>query len=191
MTAQMPPAPPPPQQPPGAMPPNGPPPSAPPSGGRSIGRDILALLAWVGPQRFPRAAEAVLGLWHWLTPSGPVLLPSTAAPHHAPEHGGRLLALSNSYPLANWRPLARAVMVAVGLFLVWASLASLEEVSIANGEVVPEGKVKVIQHLEGGVVREIYVHDGAEVHEGAPLLQLDLSASSINRDELQVRLDGL
>jgi membrane fusion protein, adhesin transport system len=158
---------------------------------KAIGRDIAAVLAWLGPQCPPRARDVVVGLWRWLTPSGPVLLPSAAAAHHAAEHGGRLLALSNSYPLANWRPLARAVMAAAALFLVWASVAALDEVAIANGEVVPEGKVKVIQHLEGGVVREIYVSDGAEVREGAPLLQLDLSASSINRDELQVRLDGL
>jgi membrane fusion protein, adhesin transport system len=158
---------------------------------KSVWRDIAALLVWLGPQRLPRAKEAVLGLWHWLTPSGPVLLPSQAAAHHAPEHGGRLLALSNSYPLANWRPLARMVMVSAALFLGWATVAGLEEVATASGEVVPEGKVKVIQHLEGGVVREIYVNDGVEVHEGSSLLQLDLSASSINRDELQVRLDGL
>lgn len=158
---------------------------------KMIGRDIGAVLVWLGPQHRLRIKETMLGLWHWLTPSGPVLLPSAAEPHHATQHGGRLLALSNSYPLTNWRPLSRAVMVATALFLVWASMASLDEVSITEGEVVPEGKVKVIQHLEGGVVREIYVNDGNEVREGAPLLQLDLSASSINRDELQVRLDGL
>ncbi|HLN22523.1 MAG TPA: HlyD family type I secretion periplasmic adaptor subunit, partial [Patescibacteria group bacterium] len=61
----------------------------------------------------------------------------------------------------------------------------------ATGEVVPEGKVKLIQHLEGGIVRDIYVHDGDLVKEGQALIQLDLPVSAINRDELQVRLDGL
>jgi len=141
-------------------------------------------LRWLGPQCKP----SLRACWRWLTPTGPVLPPAEPAPHHG---DGRLLALANSYPLASWRPMARFAMALVALFVLWALFARLDEVAIATGEVVPEGKVKVIQHLEGGVVREIYVNDGAEVKEGAPLLQLDLSAASINRDELQVRLDGL
>ena len=157
-------------------------------------RALGAVLRWLGPQSGmqgmnPRALIATT--WRWMLPGGPVLLPAAEAPHHAAEQGGRLLALSNSYPLPSWRPLARAVMVALALFVLWALFARLDEVTIATGEVVPEGKVKVIQHLEGGIVREISVSDGMEVKEGTPLMQLDLSASSLNRDELQVRLDGL
>ncbi len=147
-------------------------------------RDVLR---WLGPQGRPQRREVLRTCWRWLTPSGPVLAPVDPQPHHG---DGPLLALSNSYPLASWRPMARFVIALVALFLGWSLFAHLDEVAIANGEVVPEGKVKVIQHLEGGVVRDIYVQDGAEVKEGAPLIQLDLSANSINRDELQVRLDG-
>ncbi|OAN43063.1 multidrug resistance efflux pump [Paramagnetospirillum marisnigri] len=102
----------------------------------------------------------------------------------------RLYRLANSYPLPTWRPLARAVMTLTAIFLAWAMLAQLDEVAIAEGEVVPEGKVKVIQHLEGGTVREIHVADGDVVREGAPLMLIDLPVSSLNREELQVRLDG-
>lgn len=165
---------------------------------RDIAGGIKAALRWLGPQRgdptrspAQRLKAAAAACWHWLVPTGPVLRPAAEGRHHGPDQGGRLLALANAYPLPNWRLLARATMVALALFLLWASFARLDEVAIATGEVVPEGKVKVIQHLEGGVVREIYVTDGAVVKEGEPLLQLDLSANSINRDELQVRLDGL
>ncbi|MCR6630745.1 MAG: HlyD family type I secretion periplasmic adaptor subunit [Magnetospirillum sp.] len=181
-------------------------PPAPPQGpdareqARALLRSLKAVLRWLGPQPDPRSEAQplsrrlralALDAWRWLLPGGPVLLPAAEERHHAAAQGGRLLALSNSYPLPTWRPLARAVMVALALFIVWALLASLDEVAIASGEVVPEGKVKVIQHLEGGVVREISVAEGQEVKEGTPLMQLDLSATSINRDELQVRLDGL
>ncbi|MGE5516106.1 MAG: HlyD family type I secretion periplasmic adaptor subunit [Bacteroidota bacterium] len=182
----------PPVPPPAMLPPT---PSTPPSPreqARQLMRAAAAVLRWLAPKTItlsPR--DLASGLWRWLLPGGTVLLPASEERHHAVEQGGRLLALSNSYPLPSWRPLARAVMAALTLFVLWALLAQLDEVTIANGEVVPEGKVKVIQHLEGGVVREISVADGMEVKEGTPLMQLDLSANSINRDELQVRLDGL
>jgi|AGTN01.1.fsa_nt_gi type I secretion membrane fusion protein, HlyD family len=155
-----------------------------------VAAGLKAALRWLGPQGPVKVKSALIACWHWLVPTGPVLLPAPEQPHHAAAQGGRLLALSNSYPLPTWRLMGRAAMAGLALFLVWASLARLDEVAIAAGEVVPEGKVKVIQHLEGGMVREIYVADGAEVRDGQPLLQLDLSASSINRDELQARLDG-
>lgn len=162
--------------------------------GRQLGASLLALLRWLGPQQGAKSLSPrgmLNAVWRWLLPGGPVLLPAAEGRHHQTEGGSRLLALSNSYPLPSWRPMARLVMVMLTLFVVWTLVARLDEVTSANGEVVPEGKVKVIQHLEGGVVREISVAEGDEVKEGMPLMQLDLSASSMNRDELQVRLDGL
>jgi adhesin transport system membrane fusion protein len=189
MTEQLPPV----------MPPAPTPAPVPPAASRqstvSRARDMLksagTVLRWLGPQsgKGLHPVALVLAGLRWLTPSGHGLDPAPHQEYHGDN--GRLLNLSNAYPLPTWRPLARIVMATVALFIVWATFAELDEVAIATGEVVPEGKVKVIQHLEGGVVRDIYVADGSEVKEGAPLLQLDLSASSINREELQVRLDGL
>ncbi len=127
-------------------------------------------------------------LWSLIVP-GQSPIPRTG---DAPaDDANPLDRLTTLYPLPTWRLLGRTVMVGLTAFLIWANFARLDEVAIATGEVVPEGKVKTIQHLEGGVLREIYVNDGDVVKEGAPLLQLDLSANSMNRDELQVRLDGL
>lgn len=156
---------------------------------RAALRQLAALLRWLGPDpAAPRPTPRQMArlAWQALVPGGN--LPSPAAEDGAPR---RLDALTTHYPLPTWRPVARLVMVIVTLFIVWANLARLDEVAIAEGEVVPEGKVKVIQHLEGGVIRDIYVSEGQEVKEGAALLQLDLSAVSMNREELQVRLDGL
>ena len=99
--------------------------------------------------------------------------------------------LAASEPLPTWQPLARLLMYMVAAFVVWAMVARIDELAIADGEIIPEGKVKVIQHLEGGVIREIYVQDGAVVKEGEPLLLLELPTTAMNRDEMQVRLDGL
>jgi len=81
-------------------------------------------------------------------------------------------------------------MILLAVLLVWANFARLDEVAVAPGEVVPQGKVKVIQHLEGGIIERIYVTDGATVEAGDPLVLLDLATAGVNRDELQARLDG-
>ena len=58
------------------------------------------------------------------------------------------------------------------------------------GEVVPQGKVRVIQHLEGGIVEELFVAEGDAVKKGDTLLQLDQASTGTNKKELQVRLDS-
>lgn len=103
----------------------------------------------------------------------------------------RLRDLATHYPLSDWRPAGRVVMALLTLLFIWSCFARLDEVATAPGEVVPEGKVKVIQHLEGGIVREILVHEGSIVKAGQTLMQLDLPVSAVNKDELQVRIDGL
>ncbi len=102
----------------------------------------------------------------------------------------RLDTLVERHPLPTWRIIAWPVVILLGVLIAWARFAQLDEVSVATGEVVPQGKVKVIQHLEGGIIEKIHVRDGDTVKEGSPLMQLDLASSGTNREELQVRLDG-
>jgi len=112
-----------------AQPPGQPQPVTPREQARHLLRALGAVLRWLGPQAGIRGMNPralVIAAWRWLLPGGPVLLPAAEAPHHATEQGGgRLLALSNSYPLPSWRPLARAVMVALALFVIWAMFARL------------------------------------------------------------------
>ncbi|WP_149540088.1 HlyD family type I secretion periplasmic adaptor subunit [Siccirubricoccus phaeus] len=58
-------------------------------------------------------------------------------------------------------------------FGAWAGLAPLAEASIAPGTVKVEGSRRTIQHLEGGIVREILVRDGDKVQPGQVLMRLD------------------
>ncbi len=68
-------------------------------------------------------------------------------------------------------------MVVFLLFVVggaaWAVMAPLAEASIAAGVVKVEGTRRTIQHLEGGIVREILVRDGDKVEKGQVLVRLD------------------
>ena len=102
----------------------------------------------------------------------------------------RLDNLLTHHPLPSWRPVAWPVMALLLILVVWANFALLDEVAVAMGEVVPQGKVKVVQHLEGGIIEEIHVAEGDMVKPGAPLVQLDLATSGVNRNELLARLDG-
>ena len=102
----------------------------------------------------------------------------------------RLDAVLASHPLPTWRPLAWLVIVVVATSVSWSYFAKLDEVAIAAGEVIPRGKVKVIQHLEGGIITTINVREGDAVREGDILVSLDLGSRALNREELQARLDG-
>lgn len=76
-------------------------------------------------------------------------------------------------------------------FFVWAALGHLDIVSNAMGEVVPASQVKSVQHLEGGIVADILVEEGAAVREGQPLLELESTRSGAEAEELGLRLVAL
>ena len=103
----------------------------------------------------------------------------------------RLDELVTKYPLPTWRLPAAFVVLLLTAALAWAALNKLEEVSVANGEVVPQGQVKVIQHLEGGIIKNVLVQEGQSVAAGQELALLDLATVGIDMDELLVRLDAL
>lgn len=103
---------------------------------------------------------------------------------------GKLDSLLTERPLPSWRYVAWPVMILLSAGLIWAHFAQLDEVAIASGEVVPQGNVKTVQHLEGGIIQEIFVSEGDHVVEGQTLVQLDLASSGTNVEELRVRLDS-
>ena len=59
------------------------------------------------------------------------------------------------------------------IFILWASIAELDEVTRASGRIVPSKQIQIIQNLEGGIVKEILVRQGDEVKEGDVLVKLD------------------
>jgi adhesin transport system membrane fusion protein len=118
----------------------------------------------------------------------------TPAAHDHPARDAAQSPLDKIAARSTWsgtRVLAWLIMVLLASALAWTFYAHLEQVSVAEGEVVPQSKLKVIQHLEGGLIQKLFVQEGDTVKEGMPLVQLDLAVTSINKDEIQVRLDAL
>lgn len=72
-------------------------------------------------------------------------------------------------------------------FLGWASLAPLESAAVAPGVVSVDGNRKTIQHLEGGIVKEILVKDGDRIEAGQVLVLLDDIKARASVDLLQGR----
>ncbi len=81
-----------------------------------------------------------------------------------------------------------AIAFLVGIGLIWGSLAKIKGAVIAPGVVVVEGKPKTLQHLDGGIVGEIFVQDGDSVKEGDVVMQLDPTMLGANEDLVNTRL---
>lgn len=78
-----------------------------------------------------------------------------------------------------------AIGVFVGAFAAWSILAPLSEAAIAPGMIKVEGTRRTVQHLEGGIVREILVRDGDRVQAGQVLVRLDDIRASADLEALR------
>ena len=81
--------------------------------------------------------------------------------------------------------------ISLVILAVWAYLGRIDIVTVAQGIVVPSSKIKTVQHLEGGIIREINFKEGEKVKTGAPLVVLEGAASSADLKEVDVRLISL
>ncbi len=72
----------------------------------------------------------------------------------------------------------------LGVFLLWAALAPLTSAAIASGQVTVDSNRKAVQHLEGGIVKDILVSEGARVEQGDVLVRLDDTNTSASVDLL-------
>ena len=96
----------------------------------------------------------------------------------------------------DWRPVIQlgyaVIGLGLGVFLAWSLIARLDGAALAPGVVSVESNRKTIQHLEGGIVRDILVRDGDQVQEGQVLVRLDRTkAESIDdlyRNQLAIQL---
>lgn len=73
------------------------------------------------------------------------------------------------------------IFITFGVFGTWAAFAPLDSAALASGVVTVKTYRKTIQHLEGGIVKELLVRDGDLVKAGDPLIVLD---------ETQIRADN-
>lgn len=112
----------------------------------------------------------------------------TTQPYHLPSlpiefqnESGYRLARNTVYTVA-------ATLFALG---VWASIAPIEEASIAIGKIVPALAISEIQHLEGGIVESVYAVEGQPVKRGQILVRLRPEQTSGDLSQLEARIAHL
>lgn len=77
--------------------------------------------------------------------------------------------------------------IGFGGFLLWAAFAPLDEGVPGPGIVAIDTKRKVVQHLSGGIIKEVLVKEGDFVKEGQVLLRLDDAAAKANYEQIRQR----
>lgn len=87
-----------------------------------------------------------------------------------------------------WRVWDRRMLLLLLALIAWAVMAQVDRVVSAPGKVVPYDKVKVIQHLEGGIIKRLLVRESQHVKAGEPLIELDLATAGVNGGELSTRM---
>ncbi len=80
-----------------------------------------------------------------------------------------------------------ALAIGFGGFLLWAGLAPLDEGVAAPGQVAIDTKRKAVQHLTGGIVKDVLVREGQSVKEGAVLIKLDEAVARANYEATRQR----
>lgn len=78
----------------------------------------------------------------------------------------------------------------VALF-VWAAIFPLDVVSLSEGTVETSSGLQKVQHLEGGIVRELLVKEGEHVAKGQVLIRMEQTQSNSDFGEIDARLTGL
>ena len=93
-------------------------------------------------------------------------------------------ALEERAPRSAWL-IILAILFTFIIAISWASWATLDEVTTADGKVISSTQLQVVQTLEGGLVREIFVREGDKVKKGQPLMQIDDTRFSSKLGELR------
>jgi adhesin transport system membrane fusion protein len=105
---------------------------------------------------------------------------------------GKVMPLTLTHALSADRD--RKLLVSLlGLFfflIVWACLAPIDRIVRAEGRIIALGRAQIIQHLEGGIVNEIMVHEGQMVQAGQVLMRLSnvQANTSVKQGESRVQV---
>ena len=104
-----------------------------------------------------------------------------------------LLRLQDAPPNPLGRKVLWLLLSLLTALLLWAILGRLDIVAVAEGKLIPESYVKIVQPAESGIVKEILVREGQAVKAGQVLMRMDTLISeadtkSIDADYQRKRL---
>ena len=108
----------------------------------------------------------------------------------AHEFSPPLLRLQQSAPNPLGRKLLWAMLALLCGVLVWAVVGKLDIVAVAQGKLVPQSYVKIVQPAESGIVKEILVGEGDTVRAGQVLMRMDTLITDADAKSIENDLQG-
>lgn len=69
--------------------------------------------------------------------------------------------------------LLNAILITIGILLVWSAFSYVDEVTHAEGRIIPSSRMQIVQNMEGGIVRSINVKQGDVVEKDDVVLQME------------------
>ena len=84
-----------------------------------------------------------------------------------------------------------SIFIFIVLFFSLINIKILEVLSLADGKVIPQGRIKFVQHLEGGIVEKILISEGDNVKMNQPLITLSQAKASSEYEEINTRLKSV
>jgi membrane fusion protein, adhesin transport system len=100
-------------------------------------------------------------------------------------------AIRHRQPLTGARLIIVSSAVAFFMFLIWASVAHVDEVTRGQGKVIPSSKLQVITAADAATVSEIYVRTGQRVSKGELLARLASPENVSQVGQLQAETESL
>jgi HlyD family secretion protein len=96
-----------------------------------------------------------------------------------------LLRLQYSAPDPLGRAVLWTILLLIASLILWAVLGRLDIVAVAEGRLVPQSYVKIVQPPEAGIVKEILVREGETVRAGQVLMRMDALATEADAASLE------
>ena len=82
-------------------------------------------------------------------------------------------------------------ILVVGLFMTWAYYAEIDQITRAQGQIIPSSRTQIIQAPDGGVIEKLLVREGAEVDRGELLVRFDRTKAEASYREAEFKVAGL
>lgn len=103
---------------------------------------------------------------------------------NALEFSPPLLRLQESPPPPLGRKVLWALLILLVALILWALIGQLDIVAVAEGKLIPQSYVKIVQPAEAGIVKEILIKEGETVQVGQVLMRMDTLATEADAKSL-------
>lgn len=103
----------------------------------------------------------------------------------------RSVLLEETTPPFVFKATSYAIFILFLVFVIWASLTQFAEKAIAKGEIMPSSQIQHVQHVDGGMIKDILVAEGDLVEKGEILVRLDDVSIVSQIDQLLIQTAAL